>query len=88
MKKFLKSPFNILSLFFTAIGIMIAYVIISTAIKHPWYLHCYEGEWEEWCIGYSDFMIPLIPLGLAVIFYFWGKRIVNKIENKQNNNKN
>ena len=76
MKKFLKSPFNILSIFFTAIGLLILYSIIDIPSSCSY-------EYEEYNCWRLPFWVPLILFIFAIIFFLGGRK-----EAKQNNTKN
>ena len=87
MKKFLKSPFNILSIFFAAIGLFCFRIYILT-INSKEFGQCPNIVDGRDCWSYKEIWIPLVFFILAGIFHFWGKKIINKIENKQINTKN
>lgn len=80
MKEFLKSPFNILSIFFAVIGLLLTFYLIMYVMSNPSSLHCSRCcEWEEWCVGYEDLLVPLAPFLLAIISYLLGKIILKKV---------
>ena len=75
MKKFLKSPFNILSIFFTVIGLFILCWIINVPSSCSY-------EYEEYNCWRLPFWVPLIFFVFAAIFFLGGRKAAKQITNK------